>query len=53
MAIMSGLVERNAERQILRRPSHVAEWMVRNAWTVVIGSSLAFWLILATILVVR
>lgn len=52
MSIVSGLVERSTEHHTLPRSARPAEWMVRNAWGVVIGGSIAFWLILAILLAV-
>lgn len=51
MSIMSGLVETNGEQQPVPMRAGVAEWTVRNAWTVVIGTSLVFWLGFAMLLV--
>jgi len=52
MSIVSGLVERPTEHHVAQSSSRPAEWMVRNAWGVVIGGSVAFWLILAVLLAV-
>lgn len=46
MSLMGGLIDTRAER--IADASHAApvyEWLIRNAWALVLGSGIVFWLV--------
>jgi hypothetical protein len=53
MSIVSGLVETGAEHSVAQHQSAVGEWVVRNAWSLILTGSLAFWSALLFLLVWR
>lgn len=51
MSIMSGLVETGTEMPVAPRHSEIGAWMERNAWGLILGSSLVFWLAVGSALI--
>lgn len=51
MSIVSGLVETGTEHSLAVEPPRIAEWLVRNAWRVVLGASVLFWIGFAALFV--
>jgi hypothetical protein len=51
MSIVSGLVETGAEHSVAQHGSAAGEWMLRNAWGLILTGSTVFWLMLAYALV--
>jgi len=51
MSIVSGLIETGAEHSVAQHRSAAGEWVVRNAWGVILTGSLAFWSTLAFVLI--
>lgn len=43
MALMGGLIETGTEHVAGPHGFSVSEWMIRNAWALVVGVSVLFW----------
>ena len=50
MSIMSGLIETGAERPIEPQQSLLGEWMACHAWSVILTFCIAFWGVVAGLL---
>lgn len=50
MSLMSGLVESGVEKTVVARKSPtLGDWIVRNAWRLVLGFSTLFWLVIVAL----
>jgi hypothetical protein len=50
MTLMGGLIDTHAEQTAeAPKTAPVREWMIRNAWALVIGSGVLFWAVIAGI----
>lgn len=52
MALMGGLIDTHAE-QTAPKSTHIKEWAIRNAWSLVIGSGVLFWAMIAALFLFR
>lgn len=52
MALMSGLVETMTDRSVGSQKSTFVEWVIRNAFAVVLGTCTLFWAAVAAIVIV-
>jgi hypothetical protein len=54
MSLMGGLIDTRAEH-VAEAPhdAPVREWMIRNAWALVLGSGVLFWVLVGSMFALR